>query len=101
MNSKPEELIFLVFLDDIMRRNSKFEETCYQKSFLYYCRYMQCQMASQGAQKKDIFKKVDNSLLTSIGSSSRLRKLRAEEEVIVPYGGFLISGKLSKMGTPL
>lgn len=73
-----------------MKRNPIFEVKCYQRSFLYFARYLE----SKDIVYSKLFKGLDDSVLNYIGSNTTLLKLKKRDTVYLYNGGFLVKGSL-------
>jgi hypothetical protein len=87
----PNVDISLVILNDLMKRNARFQSLCYQRSFLYFARYLE----AKDPKYTKIFKNIDDSVLNMVGDSSSFHKLKRREKIVLDKGAFLISGSIS------
>lgn len=81
----------LVIIDDLMKRNRKFESLCHKRSFLYFARYLE----GTNPKYKKIFQNIDDSVLNMIGESSTFCRLQKREKITLDHGAFLVSGSIS------
>lgn len=73
-----------------MNRNPVFELNCYQRSFLYFARYLE----TNDPTYNRLFKNLDDSVLNYIGNSTTLHKLKKRDTLYLEKGGFLVKGSV-------
>lgn len=73
-----------------MKKNPIFEVKCYQRSFLYFARYLE----TKDVVYSKLFKGLDDSVLNYIGANTSLLKLKKRDTTYLENGGFLIKGAL-------
>lgn len=73
-----------------MKRNPTFELQCYQRSFLYFARFLECNDQTYDR----LFRGLDDSILNYIGNSTTLHKLKKRDMIFLEKGGFLVKGSI-------
>jgi hypothetical protein len=79
-----------VIIDDVMKRNDEFMKKAYQRSFLYFCRYL----SSKSNRYQKVFKTITDSKLSAIGGMTIVHQAKKRDTLYLPYGGFLVKGDI-------